>query len=157
MLIFPAPVKQLGLGLEVIVASLVVAAALVAMQTRVVRQTASTAIAADRTHYLTDVAVTLAVLAALGVTWFTGWERADPAFALGISGYMLWSSRGIAVDALKQLLDRELPPKERQRIRDAVTPCPNVRGVHTSPSPRATPSATRLRRPSHGYSHPSLR
>jgi Co/Zn/Cd efflux system component len=51
-------------------------------------------------HYLTDVAVTLAVLAALGVTWFTGWERADPAFALAISGYMLWNSRGIAVDAL---------------------------------------------------------
>jgi ferrous-iron efflux pump FieF len=109
-LIFPAPVKQLGLGLGVIIASLLAAAALVAMQTWVVRQTASTAIAADRVHYLTDVAVTVAVLAALGVTWFTGWERADPAFALTISRYMLWNSRGIAVDALKQLLDRELPP-----------------------------------------------
>ena len=129
-LIFPAPVKQLGLGLGVIIASLVVAAALVALQTWVLRQTASTAIAADRVHYLTDVAVTLAVLAALGVTWFTGWERADPAFALAISGYMLWNSRGIAVDALKQLLDRELPLKERQRIRDTVTACPDVRGVH---------------------------
>jgi ferrous-iron efflux pump FieF len=89
-----------------------------------------TPIAADRVHYLTDVAVTLAVLAALGVTWFTGWERADPAFALAISGYMLWNSRGIAVGALKHLLDRELPPKERQRIRNAVTACPDVRGLH---------------------------
>jgi ferrous-iron efflux pump FieF len=115
---------------RVMIASLLAAAVLVAMQTWVVRQTASTAIAADRVHYLTDVAVTLAVLAALGVTWFTGWERADPAFALGISGYMLWNSRGIAVDALKQLLDRELPLKERQRIRDTVTACPDVRGVH---------------------------
>jgi ferrous-iron efflux pump FieF len=129
-LIFPAPVKQLGLGLGVIIASLLAAVALVAMQTWVVRQTASTAIAADRAHYLTDVAVTLAVLAALGVTWFTGWERADPVFALAISGYMLWNSRGIAIDALRQLLDRELPPNERRRIRDAVTACPNVRGLH---------------------------
>jgi len=31
-----------------------------------VRQTGSTAIAADRAHYLTDVAVNLAVLAVLG-------------------------------------------------------------------------------------------
>jgi hypothetical protein len=29
------------------------------------------------------------VLAALGVTRFTGWERDDLAFALAISGYML--------------------------------------------------------------------
>jgi hypothetical protein len=45
-------------------------------------------------------------------------------------GYMLWNSRVIAVDVLKPLLDRELPLKGRQRIRDAVMACPDVRGVH---------------------------
>jgi cation diffusion facilitator family transporter len=70
------------------------------------------------------------VLAALGVTRFTGWDRADPAFALAISGYMLWNSYAIAADVMKQLLDRELPHKERQRIRDAVLTCPDVRGLH---------------------------
>jgi len=129
-LVFPEPIKQLGLGLGVIVASLLAAAGLVAMQTWVVRQTGSTAIAADRAHYLTDVAVNLAVLVALGVTRFTGWDRADPTFALAISGYMLWSSCGIAADALKQLLDHELPREERQRIRDRVLGCPDVRGLH---------------------------
>jgi ferrous-iron efflux pump FieF len=114
----------------VIIASLLVAAGLVTMQTWVVRQTGSIAIAADRAHYLTDVAVNLAVLAALGVTRFTGWDRADPAFALAISGYMLWNSYGIAADVMKQLLDRELPRKERQRIRDTVLTCPDVRGLH---------------------------
>jgi ferrous-iron efflux pump FieF len=54
-----------------------------------VRQTGSTATAADRVHYLTDVAVNLALLAGLDVTRLTGWERADLAFALAISGYML--------------------------------------------------------------------
>ena len=62
---------------------------LVVVQTRVVRQTGSTATAADRVHYLTDVAVNLALLAGLDVTRLTGWERADLAFALAISGYML--------------------------------------------------------------------
>ena len=129
-LVFPEPIKQFGLGLGVVVASLVVAAGLVALQSWVVRETNSTAIAADRAHYIADVAVNLAVLSALAVTRFTGWERADPIFALLISGYMLWNSRAIAMDALKQLLDRELPADERQRIRDRVLACPGVQGVH---------------------------
>ena len=129
-LVFREPIKQFGLGFGVIAASLLITAGLVAMQTWVVRHTGSTAIAADRAHYLTGVAVNLAVLAALGVTRFTGWDRADPAFALAICGYMLWNSYGITADVLKQLLDRELPRKERQRIRDKVLSCPDVRDLH---------------------------
>jgi divalent metal cation (Fe/Co/Zn/Cd) transporter len=76
------------------------------------------------------VAVNVAVLAALGVTRLTGWERVDPVFAMAIAGYMLWNSGGIALEALEQLLDHELPPKERQRIKDTVLACPDVRGLH---------------------------
>ena len=129
-LFFPEPIQLIGIGLVVIVASLIAAAGLVAMQTWVVRRTGSTAIAADRAHYATDVAVNVAVLAALGVTRLTGWERADPVFAMAISGYMLWNSRGIALEALEQLLDHELPSEERQRIRAMVLACPDVRGLH---------------------------
>jgi ferrous-iron efflux pump FieF len=126
----PQPIQLIGLGLGVILASLIAASGLVIMQTVVVRRTGSTAIAADRAHYLTDIAVNLTVLAALGVTRLTCWERTDPIFALAISAYMLWTSRGIALDALKQLLDHELSSEERQRISDAVLACPNVRGLH---------------------------
>lgn len=100
------------------------------MQTFVVRKTGSIAIAADRAHYLTDVAANAAVLLALGVTEWTGWERADPAFALAISGYMLWSARDIAKAALVQLLDRELSNADRPRIREAVLACDEARDVH---------------------------
>ena len=129
-LVFPEPVQLLGFGLGVIVASLAAAGGLVVMQTWVVRRTGSTAIAADRAHYVTDVAVNFAVLTALGVTHLTGWERADPIFAIAISCYMLWNSREIALEALKQLLDHELLPEERQRIRETILSCPDVRGVH---------------------------
>jgi len=129
-LFFPEPIQLIGLGLGVILVSLAAATGLVIMQTIVVRRTGSTAIAADRAHYATDIAVNLAVLVALGVTWLTGWERTDPVFALAISAYMLWNSRGIALDALKQLLDHELSGGERQRISDTVLACPDVRGVH---------------------------
>jgi ferrous-iron efflux pump FieF len=129
-LFFPQPIQLIGLGLGVIFASLIAASGLVVMQTVVVRRTGSTALAADRAHYATDIAVNLAVLAALGVTRLTGWERTDPIFALVISAYMLWNSRAIALDPLKQLLDHELSSEERRRISDAVLACPNVRGLH---------------------------
>ncbi len=129
-LAFPDPVKQIGFGLWVSLISLLAAAGLVILQTWVVRQTTSTAIAADRANYLADVAVNLAVLAALTLIHFTGWNRIDPAFALAVAGYMYWNSRGIDTDVLKQLLDRELPPDERKRIETEILACPGVRGVH---------------------------
>jgi ferrous-iron efflux pump FieF len=129
-LIFPVDLTALHVGLWVIAASLIAAIGLVAMQTWVVRRTGSTAIAADRAHYLTDIMVNVGVLAALGITHETSWVRADPLFALAISGYMLWNAREIARGALGQLLDRELPQDERLRIERGVMACPGVRGIH---------------------------
>jgi ferrous-iron efflux pump FieF len=100
------------------------------MQSWVLRKTRSTAIAADRAHYATDIAVNLAVLAALAVTTLTGWQRADPVFALVISAYMLWNARGIALEALRQLLDRELAADARERIKQAVLALPGARALH---------------------------
>ncbi|MDB5392872.1 MAG: cation diffusion facilitator family transporter [Rhodospirillales bacterium] len=129
-LITPESLNQVDLGLWIMVVSLVAALGLVAMQTWVVERTGSTAIAADRAHYLTDVAVNVAVLVALGITRITGWQRADPAFALAISVYMIWNSRGIALTALRQILDRELERTVRQRIRETILACPEVKGMH---------------------------
>jgi divalent metal cation (Fe/Co/Zn/Cd) transporter len=90
----------------------------------VVRKTGSTAIAADRAHYLSDVAVNLVVLAALGITTLTRWEYADPLFAIAIAGYMLWNSRGIALTALRQLLDSELETEKRLASPRSCLPVP---------------------------------
>lgn len=129
-LIRPQPLEALGLGLWIIGLSTIAAAGLVIMQSWVLRRTGSTAIAADRTHYATDIVGNLAVLAALAVTLVTGWQRTDPVFALGISAYMLWNARGIAIDALRQLLDRELEGKDRDRIRQAVLACTGATALH---------------------------
>jgi cation diffusion facilitator family transporter len=129
-LLFPQMITSLTFGVWVIGVSLMAAVGLVAMQTWVVKRTGSTAIAADRAHYMTDVAVNAGVLTALIITKFTGWQRADPTFALLISGYMLWNARQIAQDALTQLLDRELPREDRQRIRNSVLACKGVRNMH---------------------------
>lgn len=129
-LFFPEPLSAIGMGLLVAAGSLVTSVFLVAMQTWVLRRTRSTAIAADRVHYLTDVVVNLGVLAALAVTWGTGWVRADPAFALAIAVYMLWNAASIAREASVQLLDRELAAEQRRKIRAAALACPGARAIH---------------------------
>jgi ferrous-iron efflux pump FieF len=129
-LIRPEPLEEVGLGLWITVGSALAAAGLVVMQTSVLRRTESTAIAADRAHYTTDIAVNLAVVAALGITLLTGWQRADPAFALLISGYMLWNARSIAAEALRQIMDRELDPEDRERIKQAVLARPGTKALH---------------------------
>ena len=128
--VFPIPLDALEVGVVLIAGSLLAACGLVALQSWVVSRTGSTAIAADRAHYLTDIALNAAVLAGLGVTQITGWTRADPAFALVISGYMLWNAYGIAHEALEQLLDRELPSEERRQIQETVRGCAGVRDIH---------------------------
>jgi len=129
-IINPQPLAQLGLGIWVIIGSCCAAVALVLMQTYVVKRTGSTAIAADRAHYVTDVAVNLAVLIALVLERHLGWTRSDSIGALLISFYMLWNARGMAGDALKQLLDRELDIEDRKRVKAAVLSVPGVSGVH---------------------------
>ena len=129
-LVFPVPLDALDIGFWLIGGSLAVACGLVAMQSWVVRETGSTAIAADRAHYVADIGLNAAVFVALAVTRSTGWTRADPAFAVVISGYMLWSAYGIARVALEQLLDRELPGEDRRRIKAAVRACAGVRDIH---------------------------
>ena len=129
-LFFPLPLAFLSVGASLIAVSLAAACGLVAMQSWAVRETGSTAIAADRRHYLADIAVAGAALLALGVTDWTGWTRADPAFALVISGYMWWSAYAIARDALGQLLDRELSSGDRRRIKETVRACAGVRDIH---------------------------
>ena len=99
------------------------------MQSWVVRRTGSTAIAADRAHYLTDVGLNVAVLAALAVTK----DRMDPrrprlrARHLGLHAVERLRHRA---QALEQLLDRELPSEERRKIKAAVRACAGVRDIH---------------------------
>lgn len=129
-LFVPRVLNQTGFGIWVIVGSSLAAAGLVGMQTLVVRRTGSTAIAADRAHYVTDVAVNLAVLIALLLERFLGWARADAIGALAISVYMVWTAWSMAAHSLIQLFDRELDTAERTRIEVVVRGCDGVQSVH---------------------------
>jgi ferrous-iron efflux pump FieF len=128
--IYPQQLTAISLGMWIAVAGLATSSLLAAMQTYVVRRTGSTAIAADRAHYLMDAVLNGAVLIALVLTRVTGWKRADPTAALIIAGYMIAGAWRVGETASRQLLDHELPREQRERIKAAAVACVGIRGVH---------------------------
>jgi len=125
----PEALIAVAFGIWVTSVSAIAATALVIFQSWMLRDASSVAIVADRRHHIVDITANIAALAALATTIVTGWQRADPLFALGIAGFMLWNARGIAATALAVLLDRELADAERARIQAAVLGPSDVRAL----------------------------
>lgn len=129
-LIVPSPVGETGVGVAVMLLSIVLTAGLVTFQRYVVRHTGSIAIGADRLHYSGDLLMNTAVITALLLTRYTGVDAVDPLFGIGIAAFLVHGAWGIAQEALAVLMDRELPQDERDRIAALVRSHPQARGLH---------------------------
>ena len=128
-IIHPQPVGMIGIGIGVMVFSILATLVLLGFQRHVIRKTDSTAIKADELHYRTDLMVNGSVIVALVLAHY-GWPGFDAVFALGIAAYILYSSWHIAHEAVQHLMDEELPDEDRQHIMDTVLKHPHVRGMH---------------------------
>ncbi len=126
----PQSIQNTNLGYSVMAGAIVLSVFLIFFQRYVIRRTASMAIGADNIHYLGDLAVNLAVIAAFGLYQFTGLDWFDPVFALAIALGLIMSAFHIAKEALNILMDRELPDQDRAKIISIVKARPLVRGVH---------------------------
>jgi len=129
-LVSPTPVESPTTGYFVMVCSLVLTVLLVAFQRYVVMRTGSLAISADAVHYRSDILTTFAVLAAVYLSSEWGLHGFDPLLALVVVGLILWSVAEIVRDALRVLLDRELPDDDRRRIAAIARAHPEVLGLH---------------------------
>ena len=129
-LVYPRAIANSEIGYWVMGFSIVVTLGLVSFQKSVVRRTQSVAVGADSLHYASDLLANGSVVLALLLSSQLGFTLADPLFALGIAGFILWGSWKIAQDSLNLLMDRELPDDDRQRIRDIALRHPGVREVH---------------------------
>jgi len=133
----PHEVTRELVGIAVMVLSIVLTLVLVQYQRYVVRKTASVAIGADSLHYVGDLLVNGAVIAALVATAWLGWQWVDPVLALCVAGYILISAWRIARSSLDMLMDRELPDEDRKRIREIVLAHPEVHAFHDLRSRRS--------------------
>lgn len=129
-LIRPEPVGEGLVGIAVMVLSILLTTGLIAFQRHVIRATRSVAIGADRLHYSGDLLMNAAVILAILLTQWTGISAFDPLFGLGIAAFLLYGARGVGLEALNVLMDRELPEEERARIEAVVRRHPETKGLH---------------------------
>lgn len=124
-LIRPQAIETVGLGIAVMIISMVVTAFLVLFQRHVIRVTHSPAIKADAAHYGSDFLVNAATIAALwlanqGVYWI------DPIFGAAVGGFILLSAWFVGRKALDQLMDREVLDGSEERIHAIAVGHPRV-------------------------------
>lgn len=129
-LITPQPLTDaVGSSIGVILFAIVMTGLLLLVQRHVINKTGSTAISADALHYKTDFLINISVIVAIVMT-ASGWQRVDALMAIAIAIYILHSAWQIMRDAIKLLMDHELPLEQRQQIQDLVLKHTEVRGLH---------------------------
>lgn len=126
-----APTQQPELGIGVSVLAIAATVALLAYQRMVILRTGSVAIGTDHLHYQSDVALNLAVIAALALEALV--PRLAGADALFGALIALWLIRGAVVssrEAIDQLMDREWPEARRARLIALVKAHPLLADLH---------------------------
>jgi len=125
----PTPLGAPGLGIAVMVLSIVLTVALLMLQHKVIKETGSAAIRADSLHYRSDLLLNASILVALTLALF-GWEQLDAYFGLAISAYILWSAISIARETVAVLMDEELPVDVSARMLELACGVTGVLGAH---------------------------
>ncbi|MDO4430549.1 MAG: cation diffusion facilitator family transporter [Lonepinella koalarum] len=125
----PQPLTNSMLGFGVTLFSIVLTALLVWYQGKVVKQTNSPAIKADRLHYQTDLLMNVAILISLGLS-YSGMIWADATFAIVIALYILWNAALMLVSSVQLLLDVALPAEEITQIEEIILSDQRILGFH---------------------------
>jgi ferrous-iron efflux pump FieF len=129
-LVRPRPVEQEAVGIVVMLISMGASYGLVRYLRRVAEETDSLALAADSTHYATDVLANGGVLAVLVVIRLGGFELLDPLVSLAISLYIVYAAIKVLRESIDHLMDRALPDDVHDRIREIALAHPEILGVH---------------------------
>lgn len=129
-IIEPHPVAQSSTGIAVTLFALTLTIALVAFQRHVVRASGSVAVSADALHYASDVVLNLGVIAGLVLSGRFGLIFADPLIALAIAFWIGNSAIQIFRTSFDQIMDRELPEEDRNRVRNIALAHAGVISIH---------------------------
>jgi ferrous-iron efflux pump FieF len=129
-LITPVPISHSLDVLVVMCVSIFAAIMLILYERRVVARTGSVAVTADAMHYFGDVVSNVGVVVAVVLVTRLGWILADPIIALLVALVLVVSAWSVFRQSLDQLMDRELPDSERDRIMRIVRDHAEVSSLH---------------------------
>lgn len=126
----PQPVGAYGLGVAVMVVSIILSVLLVVYQQRIMRNAPSLAVEADRAHYASDIAINGGVIAALALQYFGAPVWVDAVFALCVAMMLSRTAFKVGRKGIDMLLDHELPKETREQIKEIILNDRRVHSVH---------------------------
>ncbi|HEX7000374.1 MAG TPA: cation diffusion facilitator family transporter [Trueperaceae bacterium] len=129
-LLDPQPLEQVGLGLALAGAALVLNGLLALRLFRVAKVTDSAALEANATHLLTDVWTSVGTMAGVGLVRLTGWLPLDPLVALAVAVNIVFAGVRVMRSSFSRLLDERLPESEEERIMSEIDAVDRVLGFH---------------------------
>ncbi|MFA5461880.1 MAG: cation diffusion facilitator family transporter [Sulfurimonas sp.] len=112
----PREMDFIGLGIVVMLISIVITFFLVIFLNKVAKKTGNMVIKADSLHYKTDIFSNGVVLLALGLVSFTGENIIDPILGILISIYMIYSALPIIKEGMLMLLDVALNQEDIEKM-----------------------------------------
>lgn len=104
---------------------------------RIGKEADSIALQADAWHLRTDVYTSVGVMSGLGIIWIgheffaahnINWI--DPVAAMLVAALILRAAYDLTVSSIRDLLDVQLPPEEKEYIRSTIIHHPEICGFH---------------------------
>nr|WP_319249198.1 cation diffusion facilitator family transporter [uncultured Celeribacter sp.] len=126
----PKEMSAEGVGIGVMVLSIVLTLALVMWQRRVARQTGSKVVSADSLHYVGDLIPNIGAIFALIASSAFGFHQLDSVVALGAAGILIIGALNIFKSAWDALMDRSAPPEMVEEIETLTREMPGVFAYH---------------------------
>lgn len=119
-IIYRKPVGEIGIGVVVMIISVIVTGWLVGYLESVAKKTKSIVIASDALHYKTDLLSNLAILVGLILVAWLGWNYIDAIIGIGIAIYIAFSAFDIVKKWFLLLLDVSLDEMHVVNILDIL-------------------------------------
>lgn len=129
-LLNPFRIKQMNVGIWVMILSLIATFVLVLFQNYVAKHTNSMAVRADSGHYVSDFLSNGAVIVSLFVVKFFDVFWFDTITALIIAMYLIFYAYKIAREATDFLMDKELPEEIKRKVSNMALKTRGVKGMH---------------------------
>lgn len=126
----PHAIEQSGYAVAVMVFAILLTAWLLIAQTWAIKSTGSLAVRGDRAHYIADMSANIAVIVGILLSTYTTFLRADALVGVGISIWLFYTAFSVARLAWNQLMDQELPDRERELVRELALQDKRIHRIH---------------------------
>jgi len=112
----PHAIEQSGYAIAVMIFAILLTTWLLIAQTWAIKSTGSLAVRGDRAHYIAST--------------YTTFLRADALVGIGIALWLFYTAYKVARLAWNQLMDQELPDRERELVRELALQDKRIHKIH---------------------------